>query len=72
MARETATVEAEIASLRTAIARGIVRVRHGDTETTYANISDMRLALKDLLAELNSLSDTPIKQYRFKTSRGLD
>lgn len=72
MARTLATVQAEIDALRAAIARGVVRVRHGDTETTYASIDDMLKALDRLLAEADGLSETPVKQVRFQTSKGFD
>ena len=72
MARSLATVQAEIDALRAAIARGVVRVRHGDTETTYASASDMLKALDMLLAEADGLATYPVKQVRFQTSKGFD
>ena len=72
MARALSTVQSEIDSLRAAIARGVVRVRHGETETTYASASDMLKALDMLLAEADSLATYPVKQVRFKTSKGFD
>lgn len=72
MARSAATVQAEIDALRSAMARGIQRVRHGETETVYFSPEQMQKALDALLAELASLQDTPIRQVRFMTSKGLD
>ena len=72
MARTLATVQAEIDALRAAIARGVLRVRHGDTETTYQNASDMLKVLDRLLSEADSLADYPVKQVRFQTSKGFD
>ena len=72
MARSLETVQAAIDALRAAIARGVVRVRHGDTETTYASIEDMLKALDRLLAEADSLAENPVKQVRFQTSKGFD
>lgn len=72
MARTTATVEAEIDSLRAAIARGVVQVRHGETETRYASPDQMLKALDALLAEADRLSDRPVRQVRFQTSKGFD
>ena len=72
MARTVASVQSEIDALRAAMARGVVRVRHGETETTFADPSAMQKALDALLAELGSLADSPVRQVRFKTSKGLD
>ena len=72
MARALSTVQSEIDSLRAAIARGVVRVRHGETETTYASASDMLKALDMLLAEADGLATYPVKQVRFQTSKGFD
>lgn len=72
MARTLEQVQAEIDALRQAMARGVLRVRHNDTETTYADPNQMRGILNDLLAEANSLGTTPTRQMRFATSKGLD
>ena len=72
MARALSTVQSEIDSLRAAIARGVVRVRHGETETTYASASDMLKALDMLLSEADGLATYPVKQVRFQTSKGFD
>ena len=72
MARTAASVQAEIDALRAAMARGVLLVRHGDTETRYASPADMRGVLNDLLAELGALGDRPVRQVRFQTSKGLD
>ena len=72
MARALSTVQSEIDSLRAAIARGVVRVRHGETETTYASATDMLKALDMLLAEADGLATYPVKQVRFQTSKGFD
>ena len=72
MARTLATVQAEIDALRAAIARGVLRVRHGDTETTYQSAEAMLRVLDRLLAEADGLADYPVKQVRFQTSKGFD
>ena len=72
MARALSLVQSEIDSLRAAIARGVVRVRHGETETVYASVGDMLKALDMLLAEADGLATYPVKQVRFKTSKGFD
>jgi hypothetical protein len=72
MARTLATVQSEIDTLRAAMARGVVRVRHGETETTFADTASMQRALDMLLAEANGLATSPVKQVRFATSKGLD
>lgn len=72
MARTAATVQAEIDALRSAMSRGVSLVRHGETETRYFSPSEMQKALDNLLAELNALSASPIRQVRFMTSKGLD
>lgn len=72
MARTAATVQAEIDALRAAMAKGVVRVRHGESDVTYAGPAEMQRVLDSLLAELAALADAPIRQVRFKTSKGLD
>ena len=72
MARALSLVQSEIDSLRAAIARGQVRVKHGETEITYASVGDMLKALDMLLAETDGLATYPVKQVRFKTSKGFD
>ena len=71
MARSAAVIQAEIDALRASLAKGILRVRHGDTETTYQTASSMREILADLLAELEGVGTNPIKQVRFATRKGL-
>lgn len=70
MARTAATIEAEIDALRAAMAKGILRVRHGDTETTYQDVGSMRAVVRDLQAELDELGSNPIRQIRFSTRKG--
>ena len=72
MPRSLETVQAEIDALRAAIGRGVHLVRHGDTETRYHNPSDMLLVLDKLQAEADGLAEFPVKQVRFKTSKGFD
>ena len=72
MARSLATVEAEIDALRRQMAKGILRVRHGETDITYSSVADMKAALAELQAEAGRLQDKPVRQVRFKTSKGLD
>lgn len=72
MARDASTIQADIDALRARMAKGILRVKHGETETTYAGPSDMQKAIDALLAELNGVSATAIRQVRFTTSKGLD
>ena len=71
MARTAATVEAEIDALKANMSRGILRVKHGDVETTFHSLGEMRNWLAELRNELRELESTPIKQVRFRTSKGL-
>lgn len=71
MARTAATVQAELDALRAAMARGVLRVRHGETETTYANPEQIQGVVDRLVAELSSLQTNPVRQVRFQTSKGL-
>jgi hypothetical protein len=71
MARTAAVIQAEIDALRSSLAKGILRVRHGDSETTYQDASSMRQILADLLAELEGVGTNPTKQVRFATRKGL-
>lgn len=70
MARDAATVQAEIDAIRAAMARGVQVVRHGETETRYFSPSEMQKALDSALAEFGKLSG--IRQVRFMPSKGLD
>jgi hypothetical protein len=71
MARTAVEVEAEIDKLKSLLSKGVLRVRHGDTETTYQNATEMRNYLSALEAELRALRQTSVKQIRFTTSKGL-
>jgi hypothetical protein len=71
MARTASSVQAEIDALRGKLSSGILRVRHGETETTYATPEQMQRAIDSLQAELDSLATRPVRQVRFKTSKGL-
>lgn len=72
MARSAATIQTEIDTLRAQMAKGILRVRHGETDITYASMGEMATAIDRLLAELNSVQTYPVRQVRFQTSKGLD
>lgn len=72
MARSAATIQSEIDALRASLSKGILRVRHGDTETTYQSVDQMRGWLRELEGELNGVSDEPVRQVRFKTSKGFE
>ncbi len=71
MARDASTVQSELDTLRSRMAKGIFRVRHGETETSYQTASDMLNAIKALEAELGKLAAAPIRQVRFQTDKGL-
>lgn len=71
MARTAEQVEAEIDSLRANMSKGILRVRHGDVETTFQNMTEMRNWLAELYNELRELNGATIKQVRFRTGKGL-
>lgn len=71
MARTAEEVEAEINTLRANMSKGILRVRHGDVETTFQNITEMKNWLAELKVELRELSGSLVKQVRFRTGKGL-
>lgn len=72
MATEADLIQAQIDAITAALSRGVLRVRHGETETTYFTPGQMREALAILQAQLAGAQDTPIRQVRFQTSKGLD
>ena len=72
MARSAAQVQADIDLLRSRMAKGILRVRHGDTETTYVDTASMLRAIQVLEAELAELDTTRPRVLRFSTSKGFN
>jgi hypothetical protein len=72
MARTAADIQAEIDSIRANLAKGILRVKHGETDITYNSPSEMRKVLDDLLAELAGVQSSPVRQVRFRTTKGFD
>lgn len=70
MARSATQIQTEIDELRAKMSKGILRVRHGDTETTYQDVASMERAIRALEAEL-ARSGSGARSLRFKTSKGL-
>lgn len=52
-------IEAMIESLQNALGSGILRVKHGETETWYKSTDDISKAIASLKAELNRLRGVP-------------
>lgn len=44
----------QLANLKKAYARGVLRVREGDTQIEYQSMAAMRQAINDMEAELNT------------------
>ena len=65
-----AYTQTQIDALKSAVASGVLTVKHGDTLTTYRSLAEMRTALSMMEAEVN-----PSTQSRRRTlvsfSRGL-
>ncbi len=72
MARTAATIQAEIDSLKAARASGVLRVRHGETETTYQSSESMGRVIADLEAELAALGTSRVRAVRFTSRKGFD
>jgi hypothetical protein len=72
MSTEADLIQAQIDAIVSALSRGVLRVRHGETETTYFTPAQMREALAVLEAKLAGAQTTPVRQVRFMTSKGLD
>jgi len=65
-----AYTEAQAETLRTAIARGVKRVRYADREVEYADLDAMRAALADMEAALASANSQP-RQFLGYSRKGL-
>ena len=49
-----AWTQTQIDALKTAIASGVLTIKHGETLTTYRSLAEMRTALALMEAEVNS------------------
>jgi len=70
------TLEAQLASLQNARARGVRRVRDTSssgavTEVEYRTDAEMTAAIADLERRLASMTQPPIRTVRINTSKGL-
>lgn len=54
-----AWTQAQIDGLKTAIASGVLTVKHGDTLTTFRSLAEMKQVLRDMEAELAGNSSPP-------------
>jgi hypothetical protein len=54
-----AYTQAQIDTMKRAIASGVLIVRHGDEQITYRSLAEMRRALADMEAEVNPSLQTP-------------
>jgi hypothetical protein len=72
MARTAAEIQTAIDLLRDRMSKGILRVRHGETETTYVDPASMLRAIQALEAELASVQTSRIRTLRFMTSKGFN
>lgn len=62
----------QLANLKKAYARGVLRVREGDTQIEYQSMAAMRQAISDMEAELNTQSGgkpTGSRRVRFSDAR---
>ena len=57
--------QARLAALRKARDSGVLRVRHGDTETMFRSLSAITQIIRDLEAEISSLSGTTRRKHRY-------
>ncbi|NEI52705.1 hypothetical protein GR217_34365 [Rhizobium leguminosarum] len=53
-----AYTQAQIDSLKKAIASGVLIVRHGDEQITYRSLAEMRRVLADMEGEVNPTVQT--------------
>lgn len=63
--------ETDRSALKSAIARGVRRVKMNGEEVEYNSLSDMRAALRVIESELDSTSASAVSVSYPKTSRGL-
>lgn len=70
MARDAATIQAQIDALSRAIGSGVLKVRHGESEMVYQSVEGMLKAKAALEAELAGIEDSPVRQVRLQTSKG--
>lgn len=54
-----AYTQAQIDSLKKAIASGVSTVRHGDTLTTFRSLAEMKEALRDMETEVSGAAQPP-------------
>ncbi len=65
-------LQTRIETLKAAIDSGVLRVRHGETETLFRSMDEMNRALTRAEDELFSLQDgTPVRQFRISSRKGL-
>ena len=65
--------QARLAALRKARDSGVLRVRHGDTETMFRSLSAITQIIRDLEAEISTLSGTTRRglRYIYQPGKGL-
>jgi len=64
--------QADIDALRSAMAKGALRVRFGDREVQYRSLDEMRELLREMEIEVGAASGVKrIRRVRLTTSKGL-
>lgn len=64
-----AWTQADIDSLKAAIASGVTRVRYADRDVSYRSLEEMRETLRLLQGEVSP--STRVRQFRTYTRKGL-
>jgi hypothetical protein len=62
------STQTELNELKSAYARGVLKVREGDTWLEYQSMKDMRIAIQDLEKQLSS--SVPTGTRLISTSKG--
>lgn len=68
-----ATLQAQLSAIETARASGVLTVQHGDTSTTFRNLSDMDRIIASLKNQIADAGGTTRRKVRFlyQTCKGL-
>lgn len=60
----------QLAGLKAAYARGVLEVREGDSWVKYNSLSEMRMAIQDIEAELQTTNAAPRGSRLISVNKG--
>ena len=65
-----AYTQTQIDALKTAMASGVLTVRHGETTTTFRSLAEMQKQLSLMEAEVGTATRTRVR-YLYQSDKGL-